>query len=135
MCTDFFFNATATTEIYTYLHTLSLHDALPICHWVKDSFVKRPSRIRDMTHGHDSYLEISRDLSADEPCADVCGFEAFSREQYGGLLQFVRRRLANEEDARAIAQESRPRLLRYRETGPATSCNPERKSGGGGKEV
>src|SRR3546814_8169312 len=26
----FFFNETATTEIYTYLHTLSLHDALPI---------------------------------------------------------------------------------------------------------
>src|SRR3546814_10572363 len=26
---SFFFNATATTEIYTYLHTLSLHDALP----------------------------------------------------------------------------------------------------------
>src|SRR3546814_9420454 len=25
-----FFNATASTEIYTYLHTLSLHDALPI---------------------------------------------------------------------------------------------------------
>src|SRR3546814_2291118 len=28
MC--FFLNDTATTEIYTYLHTLSLHDALPI---------------------------------------------------------------------------------------------------------
>src|SRR3546814_10961906 len=27
----FFFNDTATTEIYTYGHTLSLHDALPIC--------------------------------------------------------------------------------------------------------
>src|SRR3546814_13691348 len=26
----FLFNDTATTEIYTYLHTLSLHDALPI---------------------------------------------------------------------------------------------------------
>src|SRR3546814_762806 len=26
----FFFNATATTEIYTYGHTLSRHDALPI---------------------------------------------------------------------------------------------------------
>src|SRR3546814_18694122 len=26
----FFFHATATTQIYTYLHTLSLHDALPI---------------------------------------------------------------------------------------------------------
>src|SRR3546814_12309366 len=132
MCTDFFFNATATTEIYTYLHTLSLHDALPICHWVKDSFVKRPSRIRDMTHGHDSYLEISRDLSADEPCADVCGFEAFSREQYGGLLQFVRRRMANEEDARDIAQERLTRLPRYPETEQASSWNPradERRGG------
>src|SRR3546814_19571385 len=27
----FFLNDTATTQIYTYLHTLSLHDALPIC--------------------------------------------------------------------------------------------------------
>src|SRR3546814_14913780 len=27
----FFFNETATTEIDTYCHTLSLHDALPIC--------------------------------------------------------------------------------------------------------
>src|SRR3546814_20627161 len=27
----FFFNATATTANYTYCHTLSLHDALPIC--------------------------------------------------------------------------------------------------------
>src|SRR3546814_15627829 len=26
----FFFHDTATTDIYTYLHTLSLHDALPI---------------------------------------------------------------------------------------------------------
>src|SRR3546814_1424840 len=26
----FFFNGTATAEIYTYCHTLSLHDALPI---------------------------------------------------------------------------------------------------------
>src|SRR3546814_18641491 len=26
----YFFNDTATTEIYTYWHTLSLHDALPI---------------------------------------------------------------------------------------------------------
>src|SRR3546814_6860831 len=30
MFSFFFFNDTATTEIYTYLHTLSLHDALPI---------------------------------------------------------------------------------------------------------
>src|SRR3546814_4694843 len=30
ICVFFFFNDTATTEIYTYGHTLSLHDALPI---------------------------------------------------------------------------------------------------------
>src|SRR3546814_15399201 len=29
-CYSFFFNDTATPEIYTYGHTLSLHDALPI---------------------------------------------------------------------------------------------------------
>src|SRR3546814_10849693 len=28
---SFFFNDAATTEIYTYWHTLSLHDARPIC--------------------------------------------------------------------------------------------------------
>src|SRR3546814_13117295 len=36
---DFFFNHTATTEIYTYSHTLSLHDALPIsalCFWEEE---------------------------------------------------------------------------------------------------
>src|SRR5216110_4074633 len=30
LCLFFFFNDTATTEIYTSSHTLSLHDALPI---------------------------------------------------------------------------------------------------------
>src|SRR3546814_11703151 len=35
----FFFNDTATTEIYTYLHTLSLHDALPI--WRLDMPMER----------------------------------------------------------------------------------------------
>src|SRR3546814_12359412 len=32
-----FFNDTATTEIYTYLHTLALHDALPISAWSADA--------------------------------------------------------------------------------------------------
>src|SRR3546814_12456052 len=32
----FFFNDTATTEIYTYCHTLSLHDALPISLFKRD---------------------------------------------------------------------------------------------------
>src|SRR3546814_498745 len=33
-CWFFFFNYAATPEIYTYGHTLSLHDALPICEGV-----------------------------------------------------------------------------------------------------
>src|SRR3546814_12572593 len=37
----FFFNDTATTEIYTYGHTLSLHDALPICRAPVDLRVNR----------------------------------------------------------------------------------------------
>src|SRR3546814_4393004 len=31
VCLCFFFKDTASTEVYTYGHTLSLHDALPIC--------------------------------------------------------------------------------------------------------
>src|SRR3546814_3740654 len=34
---------TATTEIYTYCHTLSLHDALPILPNVRPNAKKRPS--------------------------------------------------------------------------------------------
>src|SRR3546814_20836362 len=39
----FCFNDTATTEIYTYLHTLSLHDALPIL----DAFYASVDQRRD----------------------------------------------------------------------------------------
>src|SRR6059058_4203609 len=40
----FFFNDTAPTEIYTSLHTLSLHDALPISHKLEGA---APARLRD----------------------------------------------------------------------------------------
>src|SRR3546814_9262983 len=53
-CRFFFLNYTATTEIYTYGHTLSLHDALPIsaraartpsgANSGPKSFVRSPSR-------------------------------------------------------------------------------------------
>src|SRR3546814_11415901 len=43
---SFFFNDTATTEIYTYLHTLSLHDALPIC------LARQPRCLDDSIHRH-----------------------------------------------------------------------------------
>src|SRR3546814_19248338 len=45
----FLFNDTATTEIYTYLHTLSLHDALPIAmeaHGVRDAGLRQ--RLMDL---------------------------------------------------------------------------------------
>src|SRR6267378_7133594 len=46
----FFFNDTATTEIYT----LSLHDALPICHMpVPVTFVKRPRATIRLSHEKD----------------------------------------------------------------------------------
>src|SRR3546814_15415101 len=43
----FFLNVTATTEIYTYGHTLSLHDALPICR----AYERRADSIGDAEHG------------------------------------------------------------------------------------
>src|SRR5881227_4436201 len=36
----FFFNDTATTEIYTTVHTLSLHDALPISRAQRDAYTR-----------------------------------------------------------------------------------------------
>src|SRR3546814_17175552 len=48
--TFFFVNETATTEIYTYLHTLSLHDALPIFR-PREAHTRRPVRLQCQPHG------------------------------------------------------------------------------------
>lgn len=77
-----------------------------------------------MSHGHDSFLEIPRQIPAEEPRAHIGGFEAFSREQYGALLHFLRLRVPNEEDAKDAAQESLMRLMRYRETEPDSAWKP-----------
>src|SRR3546814_7710276 len=50
MIVFFFLNATATTYIYTYLHTLSLHDALPICSALCRNTLT-PGRRRIVLHG------------------------------------------------------------------------------------
>lgn len=52
------------------------------------------------------------------------GFEGFFREHYRGLLQFLRRRTATEQDAEDAAQESMARLLRYRESQPLMAWKP-----------
>ncbi len=77
-----------------------------------------------MSHGHDSFLEVHRDIPAGASCPQASRFEAFSRQQYGGLLQFLRLRVANEEDARDAAQESLLRLLRYRDTAFESEWKP-----------
>src|SRR3546814_17299648 len=49
-----FCNDTATTDIYTYLHTLSLHDALPI-------WIGRPAKL---TSASEAGSSTSADVSA-----------------------------------------------------------------------
>ena len=51
-----------------------------------------------MAHGFDSFLEMPRDLPVreEEPHERMRSFEAFSREHYGGLLHFLRLRVAND---------------------------------------
>jgi RNA polymerase sigma-70 factor (ECF subfamily) len=53
--------------------------------------------------------------------ADTHGFEAFLREQFRSLLQFLRARTATEQDAEDAAQESMAKLLRYRESEPPSA--------------
>src|SRR6266513_6542029 len=59
----FFFNDTATTEIYT----LSLHDALPICHWAWSALPSAPRccpcwRASCRSEEHTSELQSRFDL-------------------------------------------------------------------------
>ncbi|KAF1687565.1 RNA polymerase subunit sigma-24 [Pseudoxanthomonas broegbernensis] len=82
-----------------------------------------------MTHGYTGIVEIEllRDVPADAPCAndDVAQeFEAFMRDQQPCLLQFLRLRVPNDEDAHDLAQESLTRLLRYRDSEPASAWRP-----------
>src|SRR3546814_15489284 len=52
----FFFNDTATTEIYTYGHTLSLHDALPIS--LSPMLMNFPTPAKE--HSHDPDRPVCR---------------------------------------------------------------------------
>src|SRR5213075_3570696 len=85
----FFFNDTATTEIYTTRHTLSLHDALPISAGCRAPRSDRPrdgcSRARTRSgrsEEHTSELQVT-------PCYLVC-------------------RLLLEKKKKTTSQDSRP---------------------------
>src|SRR3546814_5591246 len=47
----FFFNEPATTVLYTYCHTLSLHDALPIFSAYRSRRNRRPRHLRQPVRG------------------------------------------------------------------------------------
>src|SRR2546426_9998858 len=72
----FFFNDTATTEIYT----LSLHDALPI-------FRQPDERTRERVHFFDGVIIVHGDLldRAAEEAADAVGDEVRSEEHTSEL--------------------------------------------------
>src|SRR6059058_6634621 len=65
----FFFNETAPTEIYTSLHTLSLHDALPISDHLggdgrgRSGLCRGRYRGRQRSEEHTSELQSRNDIS------------------------------------------------------------------------
>src|SRR5210317_2677412 len=59
----FFFNDTATTEIYTLSYTLSLHDALPIYHPNTDQHICLYLGWGDRSEEHTSELQSHSEIS------------------------------------------------------------------------
>src|SRR6059058_434590 len=116
----FFFNDTATTKIYTSLHTLSLHDALPICRTQAEQGVRSPRQC----HGPLGRVAQREARDAEEGCLllhaagirhDARGVRLErekvdvadgTREQHSGRLAlqaFARPRVDGEHD-RALAR-------------------------------
>ncbi len=92
-----------------------------------------------MTHGRDYLLEVPPRPAVAAP--DECGpgsapasdpapvqppepFDTFLQQHYPALVQFLRHRTPSEQDAQDAAQESLARLLRYRESEPASAWRP-----------
>lgn len=71
------------------------------------------------------YFSVSKELpeasAVAEMCPDAQRFDTFIREQYHGLVQFLRGRTATRQDAEDAAQESLAKLLRYRESEPQSA--------------
>lgn len=59
-----------------------------------------------------------------QPSDNARAFDSFFRRQHDGLLRFLRRRTPTGEDAEDAAQESWTRLLRYRDSEPASAWKP-----------
>src|SRR3546814_14170289 len=68
----FFFNDTSTTEIYTYGHTLSLHDALPI-YLKKGDMANEAERLLEDASWLPEPMRTPEllDAPADDPAAEI----------------------------------------------------------------
>lgn len=77
-----------------------------------------------MAHGHNNLLDLRRDFPAEDQYLDEEAFDAFTRAQRSHLLCYFRSHLPSEEDAHDAVQESFMRLLRYRDSEPATAWRP-----------
>ncbi len=77
-----------------------------------------------MAHGHDNTMALPRDLPGGEPCAASEEFDAFAGALRVDLLKYFRAHLPTDADAQDAAQESLLRLLRYRDSEPASAWQP-----------
>src|SRR5213594_1946936 len=116
----FFFNETATTEIYTSVHTLSLHDALPILfgtgrrHWHR-SAAARADRldvhpVDVLLHHHHQAQEITARRRGEVVDHEVAAGDGRDLARRQVRLHDLRRRAAafllfHEVRERAVAQE------------------------------
>lgn len=80
--------------------------------------------ITGMADGRDNLLHLPTAAREDPEAPAAAGFDAFLRQHYVGLVQFLRHRTATQQDAEDAAQESLARLLRYRESEPERAWKP-----------
>src|SRR3546814_3011384 len=89
----FLFNVTAITEMYTYLHTLSLHDALPIYVLQHGHLVEHPRNLEGPSdpHRRDAVDRPVRDAAAAEGDGPAAGrVDPVDDVEKGGLAGAVR---------------------------------------------
>src|SRR3546814_9783824 len=125
----FFFNVTATTEIYTYGHTLSLHDAPPIClPAVAVSLVTADHDGRHYDTAARAAVEIGARLAADPLPADTILNVNVPDLPWEEVAGFEVARLGNRHRAEPCIQQHDPRGRDWWWIGPAGA---EHDSGAG----
>src|SRR5256885_6931158 len=103
--TIFFFNDTATTEIYT----LSLHDALPIC-WIEkhqrvpESFARSPANLP--VSSSDFYRSEEHTSELQSPCNLVCRL-LLEKKNYMAVGFYVSKYVNNTSDMDLAAKRLR----------------------------